>query len=169
MPPRRRVDSEPKHPRGYRVGSGRYSQSVPAADSKQVFGSPASGAYAHYCLICSVRSKTACLASVRPLATGYAAQAFKSLWELINSSIPGLPTLTLKFAALVGYKPATDAMAAHCSAFDAEILYDDYDGTINVDKSFTTHSCSRFMRAYSRYTLVFPSTSCTEWWFSPRP
>ncbi|KAJ7874547.1 hypothetical protein B0H14DRAFT_3131024 [Mycena olivaceomarginata] len=28
MPPRRRVDSEPKQPRGYRVGSGRYSQSV---------------------------------------------------------------------------------------------------------------------------------------------
>ncbi|KAJ7346417.1 hypothetical protein DFH08DRAFT_1081173 [Mycena albidolilacea] len=40
------------------------------------------------------------------------------------------------FAALIGYKPATDATAAHYSAFDAEILYDNYDGTINVDKIF---------------------------------
>ncbi|KAJ7697065.1 hypothetical protein B0H14DRAFT_3174526 [Mycena olivaceomarginata] len=84
----------------------------------------------------AISLKTTCLASAQPLATGYAAQAFKSLWEPINSSISGLLTLALKVAALIGYKPATDAMAAHYSAFDAEILYDDYDGTINVDKIF---------------------------------
>ncbi|KAJ7709138.1 hypothetical protein B0H14DRAFT_3525296 [Mycena olivaceomarginata] len=40
------------------------------------------------------------------------------------------------FAKLIGYKPATETKAAHYSAFDAEILYDDYDGTVNVNKIF---------------------------------
>jgi hypothetical protein len=53
-----------------------------------------------------------------------------------KSSISGLPTLALKVAALIGYKPATDAMAGHYSAFDTETLYDEYDGTINVENIF---------------------------------
>ncbi|KAJ6523334.1 hypothetical protein B0H19DRAFT_1201873 [Mycena capillaripes] len=40
------------------------------------------------------------------------------------------------FAELIGYKPTEDATPAHYSAFEAEILYDNYDGTIDVDKIF---------------------------------
>ncbi|KAJ7807355.1 hypothetical protein B0H14DRAFT_2609758 [Mycena olivaceomarginata] len=111
----------------------------------------------------NVRSTTACLASTQPLATGYTVQAFKSLWELINSSISGLPTLTLGVIALIRYKPATDVIMVHYSAFNAKILYDDYNCTINVDKIF------RHSLLLKIYTLVFPSTSCTEWWLSPQP
>jgi hypothetical protein len=52
-----------------------------------------------------------------------------------KSSISG-PTLALKVAALIRYKPATDAMAGHYSAFNADTLYDEYDGTIKVEKIF---------------------------------
>ncbi|KAJ7896306.1 hypothetical protein B0H14DRAFT_3612274 [Mycena olivaceomarginata] len=227
MPPRRRVDSEPKQPRGYRVGSSRYSQSVPAADSKQVSVSPASGpssckrcqggrqheepsnrdqalptkparkrfyraddaddsipnpvtleekvreAGRHFVVVGLVEAPF--LVDVRLIWTvelkedfdfavtvEFESKANKVQGQLHNfedSMSCQCSTISNRLRraslqVLMGadqlkhfqssssrfegrrYKPATDAMAAHYSAFDARILYDDYDGTINVDKIF---------------------------------
>ncbi|KAJ7051723.1 hypothetical protein C8F01DRAFT_1262517 [Mycena amicta] len=40
------------------------------------------------------------------------------------------------FSELIGYCPATDERDAHYSPFKAEVLYDQFDGTVNLDHLF---------------------------------